>query len=186
MHKKIKKKPEKQKIRGYVYRNLAMREWARKMLYQKVVAKFEDTKMVNEVLDEFEDEGLLCNIRFAEAYIRSSRDSRGYGPIKTKMRLIEKGLSTHQYDHYLCENHEIWSIRCHREREKKFGQMPESLEDKAKQHRFLQQRGFNNIQIKHAFMNDLPFCVAEVELPEEENQKQVSLENIGLSRVSEL
>ena len=186
MQKNKKTKPDKQKIRGYIYRNLAMREWARKMLYQKSVAKFEDAKLVNEVLDEFEEQGLLCNVRFAEAYIRSSRDSRGYGPIKTKMRLMEKGLTTNQYDHYLCENHEIWCIRCHKVREKKFGQMPECIEDKAKQQRFLQQRGFNSKQIKHAFMTELPFCTEDVELPEVENQEQVILEDIGLSKVSEL
>jgi regulatory protein len=186
MYKKCNKKPDKQKIRGYIYRNLAMREWARKMLFKKAVAKFEDASMVNEILDEFQENGLLSNIRFAEAYIRSCRDSRGYGPIKTKMRLMEKGVSPSEYEHYLCENHDIWVIRCRKEREKKFGMMPDCIEDRAKQQRFLQQRGFNGKQIRYAFSVDLPFDEYEVELPEDENQEKVSLEDLALTKVSEL
>tara|TARA_R110001583_G_scaffold131248_7_gene282960 strand:- start:903 stop:1463 length:561 start_codon:yes stop_codon:yes gene_type:complete len=186
MYKKTSKQPDIQTIRGHIYRKLALREWARKMLFKQAFDKFKDAALVNEVLDEFEENDLLSNVRFAEAYIRSARDSRGYGPIKTKMRLMEKGVSTQQFEHFLCENHDIWNVRCHTAREKKFGQMPDNMEDKAKQQRFLIQRGFNGDNIKHAFMHELPFSVEDIVLPEIENQESVSLDDIGLVKVSEL
>jgi len=179
MSKKPFKKPDKNRVRGYIYRNLAMREWARKMLFQKTVAKFEDIKMIYELLDEFEESDLLSDKRYSEAYIRSARDYRGYGPIKTKMRLMEKGVSYSLFSEYLAENHDIWVIRCYKAREKRFGAMPETIEEKSKQYRFLSQRGFNERQIKIAFFAELPFDESNVELPEIENQEEVSLDDIA-------
>lgn len=178
MSKKPTKKPDEARIRGYLYRNLAMRDWARKMLYQKAVAKFEDAKMINKLLDEFEEEGMLCDVRFAEGYIRSARDYRGYGPIKTRMRLMEKGVKNSLFEDYLCESHDIWVLRCFEARQKRFGALPDSVDDKSKQFRFLQQRGFNGTQIKLAFFDSLPFDVDSIELPEIENQEAISLEDI--------
>jgi len=172
------KKPDKTKVRGYIYRNLAMREWARKMLYQKAVAKFDDPKMVNDILDEFEEQDILSDKRFAEAYIRSARDYRGYGPTKTKMRLLEKGVNSSLFSEYLAESHDIWTLRCHVERKKKYGAMPETMEEKSKQYKFLQQRGFRDSQIKLSFKEQLPFDPESVELPEFENQDEVSIEEM--------
>lgn len=178
MSKKILKKPNKERVRGYVYRNLAMREWARKMLYQKTVAKFDDAKMVNDILDEFEESDLLSDKRFAEAYIRSARDYRGYGPIKTKLRLMEKGVKSNLYSEYLAERHDIWVLRCCKARDKRFGVLPETMTERAKQYKFLQQRGFRDDQIKLSFKSELPFEESEVQLPEFENQEAVSLEEV--------
>ena len=175
------KNVDAKKVRGYIYRNLAMREWAKKMLLQKVIGKYgkEHKDLIEEVMQEFVDEGLQSDERFAECYIRDCRDNRGYGPIKTKMMLMEKGVSTSIFENYLASSHEIWQVRCAQVQLRKYHGAPDDRNEYASQMRFLTQRGFTSEHIKKAcYDNNVWNERPDILPPEEELDDAIDLEQV--------
>lgn len=169
------------KAHGYVYRNLAMREWATKMLLQKLVGRYgqEHKSALQDILDEFTEQGLLSDQRFAHYYVRDCRDHRGYGPVKTKMMLMEKGVSTQIFEEYLAVSHDIWFVRAAQAQHKKYGGQPDTMDEYASHTRFLSQRGFTPAHIKAACYNNAYWRDNEVMLPEEEREERhISLADV--------
>lgn len=176
--KKQKKSIKRPEMVGVVYRNLATREWARKMLFLKLNDRYEDADMLNSVLDEFEEEGLLDDKRFAECFIRDARDFRGYGPLKTQSMLSQKGVDSALFMDYLASDHPIWLLRAIEQRNKRFDLLPAEQDDKAKQYRFMQQRGFTSEQIAAALKSTLFISDTNIVKPEEEVDNNISIEEI--------
>jgi regulatory protein len=175
------KNVDAKKVRGYIYRDLAKREWARKMLVQKIIGKCgkEHMDLIEEVMQEFVDEDLQSDERFSECYIRDCRDNRGYGPIKTKMKLMEKGVSASVFETYLASCHEIWQVRCAQVQMRKYGQAPSDRNEYASQMRFLTQRGFTNEHIKKACYDNKSWNERpEILTPEEEVDNSIDLEYV--------
>ena len=109
-----------------------------------------------------------------------SRDSRGYGIQKIRARLAEKGVKSSFVEKHLFADDDIWKALAWKERQKRFGAFPIEQSDKAKQMRFLQQRGFTGQQISFAFQMDPPFRFEDCQKPEETAQESVSLKDIDL------
>lgn len=171
------KPAELSKVRAYVYRRLAEREWGYARLLTKMKQRFPGNKEneLTDVLDEFVDDGGQSDTRYAECYMRQCRDMRGYGPNKVKAKLYEHQISGHIIDQFLFEDHPIWDLRAHEQRHKKFGPFPDDAEARAKQSRFLQQRGFTFAQIKQAMTPGMEHSEEGIIPPEDDNAEPISL-----------
>lgn len=102
---------------------------------------------IDELLDCLESEGLQSDARYAESYIHSRRQ-RGFGPLKIRLELQQRGISSDLVETFINADHidadhQTWLDIARREYTKKFGdQTAESMQEKARRARFLQARGF--------------------------------------------
>ena len=131
-------------------RLLTRREHSRQELLQKLKFKGFDESLVEQITEDLQREGLLSDVRFAESYTRSRRSS-GHGPIRIRQELLQRGVSEENIAAVVIEDDPEWLDSACKVREKRFGEvLPKSAADRAKQQRFLQYRGFNHQQLKHA------------------------------------
>jgi len=127
---------------------LARREHSRLELFHKLKARGFESGDIENLLDELAAQNFQSDTRFAEAYV-SMRKQKGYGPIRIQQELHEKGISDEITSQFLNTHDENWQMLAEQVRIKKFGQdPPETFEEKAKQMRFLQYRGFTHDQFK--------------------------------------
>ena len=123
---------------------LSRREHSRRELQHKLAALAEEGDDVEALLDDFQKRGWLSDERFAEQVV-NTRKSR-YGSLKVAHELREKGVAEHLVEQALSGMDDVKHART--VWQKKFGQMPRSREEWAKQARFLQSRGFGFDVIK--------------------------------------
>ena len=125
---------------------LARREHSRLELSRKLGAKgFSETE-ISSTLDQLELDRLLNDARFAEAYARS-RVNRGFGPVRIRQELQERGVTTEMIDRVLDAWSGEWSGLAAMQQQKKFKKMAKDFTERSKQARFLQYRGFTAEQI---------------------------------------
>ena len=135
-------------------RLLTRREHSSQELKQKLLHKGFDLNLVESLLDDLRREGSLNDKRFAESYTRS-RKGRGYGPLRIKQELRQRGTSDDIIESVVIENDEQWYELARNVRQKKYTMsFPENLKEKLKQQQFLQYRGFSQQHIKFAFTED--------------------------------
>ena len=130
---------------------LSRREHATHELFQKLVAKEEyGADDITEALTRLAEQGLLSDERFTEAFI-NQRLNRGYGPLKIRSELRQKGVSDDMIGAFLDERDAQWQDSALAVRIKKFGsEKPFDLKETARQTRFLQSRGFSHEQTRYA------------------------------------
>ncbi|HVY06289.1 MAG TPA: recombination regulator RecX [Burkholderiales bacterium] len=128
-------------LRVRALKALARREHSRQELQAKLKAHAENLEEVERLLDEFEKHGWLSEARFVEQLTTARR--RRFGAARILQELQEKGVSGAALDdaRSRLKAGEIEAARSvwH----KKFGRLPASLEERAKQSRFLASRGFS-------------------------------------------
>lgn len=140
-----------QKSYAAALRLLARREHSVLELRHKLTGRNLPVDVVSRILDELVGEGLLSDRRFAEVYARG-RYQRGYGPARIQAELRERGIDDSLAYDSLGELSRFWVESARREHHKRFGQVcPEDYRERAKQMRFLQQRGFTGDQIRAVF-----------------------------------
>lgn len=133
---------------------LANREHSRLELRQKLIARSFSEAIIDQVLQELTQDNLLSEERFAEMLVRT-RANRGYGPVRIRFELREKGVPEETIDLFIQDTDESWVAIAKIVREKKFGKIPpDEFTAKQKQSRFLQQRGFTQTQIKRAIQQE--------------------------------
>ena len=120
---------------------LSMREHSRAELTRKLGPQAESAEQLQALLDELERAGYLSEQRFVESLIR--RRASRFGS-----RLIERELREHRVADELSAPLLEDLAKGDRDRalgvwRKRFGQAPQTLEERARQHRFLAQRGFD-------------------------------------------
>ena len=71
---------------------LAYREHSRAELVAKLIGRSFDVSEIDAALDILENEHLLSDERFAQAYVRM-RSRKGFGPIRIRQELQERGIS---------------------------------------------------------------------------------------------
>ena len=86
---------------------LSRREHSSKEIYQKMSRRVESIEMLMEVIDGLEQDGLLSNERFAESYFQS-RKRRGFGPLRIKNELIQRGVNENIF--YSLDTETDWSL----------------------------------------------------------------------------
>ena len=131
-------------------RLLASREYSRLQLFRKLIDKGFDSEQVDSVLTLLAQQNLQSDERFTEDFIHS-RINRGQGPIRIQAELRERGSSDELISEFLDFSDAIWSEQVDEVRRKRFGHaLPEEYQTRAKQARFLQNRGFTSEQIRRA------------------------------------
>lgn len=78
------------------------------------------------------------------------RAARGYGPRRIAAELRERGIADGLAAEVLDEADSDWFAAAAAVRLKKFGERPTLITQRAKQTRFLEYRGFESAQIRHA------------------------------------
>jgi len=85
----------------------------------------------------------------------SARRARGFGPVRIRHELEEKGIATELIEQWLDVSDPDWIEQVRRVREKKYGKkLPRDYPERARQARFLQYRGYTHDQIKRVLSAD--------------------------------
>lgn len=143
-------------MRDRALRLLARREYGRHELAHKLEYAGADRDELAALLDEFEAKNWLSDRRFAESYVADHR--RREGAVKLAHALRQRGiadaliaevlaaLNTGDDDSEVARARSIWR--------KKFTTPPGSQQERAKQMRFLQGRGFSIETIRQAMSRE--------------------------------
>ena len=123
-------------------RLLAQREHSLRELSGKLARRFGRVELVQQVLDDLERRGLVSDERFAESYV-AMRLRKGFGPLRIRAELQERGIDSSLVEAYLDLGSEGWMEQLREAAAQRFGaERPEDRAAQAKQARFLQYRGF--------------------------------------------
>ena len=141
-------------LRARALRYLSMREHSRLELGRKLARHAQEGDDVEDLLDSLEEAKLLSQARFSESLVhrRASRfgnnrilsELQGHGIDADALAEIKADLS----DNEVARAREVWH--------KKFGQPAVDASERAKQMRFLQQRGFSHRAIQSVMRNPDP------------------------------
>lgn len=137
---------DEQAARALALKLLARREHSRRELRHKLEAKGCAAAVVEPVLSSLEAERYLSDARFAEAYVRI-RSERGYGPMRIRAELRERGVDDAVIDACLEPYRDVWLTALARVQTKRFGRAADFAE-RARQARFFEQRGYTAEQIR--------------------------------------
>ena len=124
---------------------LSRREHSKKELFNKLFKRVNDLELLNQEIDRLANEGLQSDERFSETYIRSKTQA-GYGPIKIKMELAQRGISNNFLDKKFSELEINWEKEINDLLLKKFPKTKYNFKEektKVKAINFLQRRGFD-------------------------------------------
>ncbi|MGI9273085.1 MAG: regulatory protein RecX [Woeseiaceae bacterium] len=129
---------------------LARREHGRAELLTKLGNFGFDADAADDAVAQLVDDNLQSDARFVEAFI-SSRISQGKGPVKIRADLRERGLASGVIENGLEDAEQDWYALAVEVRLKKFApERPADYNEKVRQMRFLQSRGFETDQIQAA------------------------------------
>jgi regulatory protein len=146
--------PTSKDIRLSAMNLLARREHSRRELQEKLGKRFDNSRLISDVLTQLEQDGLLSDQRYSEAYV-NGRANKLYGPERIKQELRQAGIDDRLIEITLEESTIEWKERLQQLKQKKFGNLPaQSIEERAKQQRFFQYRGFSNELIRQLEKNN--------------------------------
>lgn len=130
-------------IESTAIRLLVGREHSRHELQQKLLQRFPGTlEVVCRVLDDLQRRRLLSDERFVEQYV-GSRTRKGYGPLRIRSELEERGIEQALIDSWLDPADADWAQQLREVARHKFGDCPaDSQKEQARRARYLQYRGY--------------------------------------------
>ena len=128
-------------LRSRALKLVARREYSRRELHARLAPHSENPEELERLLDEFERDGWVSEKRLVEALVHTRRSR--YGSVRVLHELKDKGVSEDGLAHAkralaageLEAARTIWR--------KKFGRLPASAAERARQARFLAGRGFS-------------------------------------------
>src|SRR5450830_198331 len=130
---------------------LARREHGRVELTRKLRQRGASPEMIDTELDRLTEEGLLSESRYLESFV-SYRARSGYGPLRIREELGQRGLQRTDIELALRESGINWHERLEDTWRRKFaGHLPIDMRERAKQGRFLAYRGFSMEMISRLF-----------------------------------
>lgn len=133
---------------------LARREHTQTELFRKLLKKNFLDADIRLVLNGLAQEGLLSESRFIENFIHYQRN-RGFGPLRIRADLMERGISENLIEHHLEIKDNAWLTSIRHVWQKRFKNgLPDDYKARAQQMRFLQYRGYTHDQIKSIMNND--------------------------------
>ena len=140
--KKDQQKKEYEKVYGKGIYLLSMREHSVKEMVDKLSRKCDRIDLVDTVIEDLIERSYLSDDRFTETYVRSRR-AKGFGPIKIRSELNNKGINTVMVDEYLESSSAVWFEVAENQYNKKYGErLISDYNAWTKRARFLQSRGF--------------------------------------------
>ena len=133
---------------------LSRREHSSKEIMEKLLLRFDDKVIINSVITKLEENNLINDTRFAEAYV-SSRKRKGFGPKKISFELISKGVSESVANRIIDEEGD-WKRAAKLAFTKKFKNgLSSDVKNSLKQKSFLKNRGFGFKEIESVFGDDM-------------------------------
>ena len=131
---------------------LARREHTTQEMHTKLCLRGFEAELVGVAIERLVHQGLLSNFRFVECFVRS-RMNRGFGPLRIQNELRQRGIDDPLIRDSIDINAAQWLDNIRDVWHKRFdGRYPADLKERARQARFLRQRGFTGDQVK-AVMN---------------------------------
>jgi regulatory protein len=107
--------------------------------------------MIETALDRLTEEGLLSESRYLESFV-AYRARSGYGPLRIREELSQRGLQRSDIELALRESGISWSEQLEDTWRRKFsGHLPIDARERAKQGRFLAYRGYSMEMINRLF-----------------------------------
>ncbi|OOV98578.1 recombination regulator RecX [Pseudomonas sp. MF4836] len=130
---------------------LARREHGRVELTRKLRQRGASPEMIEEALDRLTEDGLLSEARYLESFV-SYRARSGYGPLRIREELSQRGLQRGDIELALRESGIDWQEQLQDVWRRKFsGHLPIDARERAKQGRFLSYRGYSMELINRLF-----------------------------------
>ena len=121
---------------------LASRDHSRVELERKLATRDFPAELVCACLDALAARGYINDERFTEQYLRMRRQ-RGFGPLRIRKELRERGISSDLISAWLDEKDSHWRDDLRALTERKFGALDDrSSKELARRARFLEYRGF--------------------------------------------
>ena len=121
---------------------LARREHSRWELLRKLRRRFPDEQLLAAQLQRLADENLQSDERYAQSYAWQ-RSGRGYGPLRVRQEMRDRGLSDGQLASAFGQVELDWVALATEAFHKKFGEPGRvDIKEKARRCRFMQYRGF--------------------------------------------
>jgi regulatory protein len=123
-------------------------------LERKLLAKGFVHEEIAACLAALTAEKLLSNTRFIESYVNVRRQ-KGYGPLRIHAELALRGITQDMIEHHLNIADNAWFALARNTWQKRFkGILPLDFKIRARQMRFLNQRGFTAEHIDNIFRSD--------------------------------
>ena len=137
---KSKAKPETS-LRGRALRLLARREHTRRELERKLGLHVGEGDDLNALLDDLTVRGWISETRYAESLVNAKRGR--YGPARIRQLLTQRGVSDETIASALASLKASESEAARVVWSRKFRLPPQDANERARQVRFLQSRGFS-------------------------------------------
>lgn len=128
-------------LKGRALKYLAAREHSRVELRRKLAPHAESLEEIDTVLDALEAKGLLSAQRFADSMLH--RKAARYGAARIQAELAQHQLPADIAREAVQTLRDTEFDRAHALWVRRYGQPPQTPEDKARQMRFLAARGFS-------------------------------------------
>lgn len=135
-------------LKGRALRYLSMREHSRQELARKLARYAEEGDDIEALLDMLESSKFLSETRFSESLV--NRRAARFGNQRILSELQSHGINGDALGEVKTGLKETESQRAREVWRRKFDHVPESAAERAKQMRFLQQRGFSTDAIRAA------------------------------------
>lgn len=132
---------------------LARREHSRAELVHKLAQKGYPDDEIDRQLARLAEEGLQSDWRFAESFA-AQRARNGFGSMKIRYELERRGVAGALIDEALSPWRDRWQALAREQRERHFGDWPEDYRERARQSRYLQQRGYDFDVINRIFSDE--------------------------------
>ncbi len=129
-------------IRRAAMNLLARREHGHVELVRKLLQRGADAEMIEVELQRLIEDGLLSEERFLESYIRS-RANASRGPMRIREELTQRGVDRSEVEQALSTADIDWDDNMRDLWQRRFDGRCVDIKEKAKQSRFLAQRGYS-------------------------------------------
>ena len=137
-------------------RLLATREHSQSELKRKLIQKGHAAELIDEVIAQLIAQRLQSDERFVENFINSHRE-RGQGPTRIQLELQQHQIASDIIATHLNARDALWHEYAEKVRRKKFGAaIPDDYQERMRQAKFLEYRGFTHQQIFGLLDEDLP------------------------------
>jgi regulatory protein len=127
---------------------LAYREHSQAELIGKLRRRFQESIVIEEVVEQLQAENLQSDERYTETLVRYYGEG-GKGPNYIRRELVIRGVCELIINEYLQDQDEYWLERIEQVSKKKYHFPPVDLQERAKRFRFFQSRGFTSEQIQY-------------------------------------
>ena len=130
---------------------LSRREHSVFELMRKLKQRDFEADEIDTAIEILQQDNLQSDNRFVESLV-NSKINAGFGPIKIRHELRQKGVSDELVGDYFSGLEVDWQSSMSAQRIKKFGTgIPVEYKEKMKQARFLQNRGFSPESVMRLF-----------------------------------